>query len=346
MKYNKIENTDLEVSQICLGSMTWGEQNTEEEGHEQLDYAISQGVNFIDTAEMYSVPGRVETQGSTESIIGTWLAKNKNRKEITLATKVTGPNPGLSYIRKGPNFKRESIELALEGSLKRLQTDYIDIYQLHWPERKTNFFGKLNYKHDSNDEWIDNVANIIETMNNAVKRGDIRYYGLSNETAWGLMHYLRTADELNLDKCITVQNPYSLLNRSYEVGLAEASVREGVKLLAYSPLAFGVLSGKYLEGGTPVDGRITLYPQFSRYSNEHTLNAVSEYKKVADKYHIDLVKMSLAFIIQQPFVASTIIGATKMSQLKQNIDSINLTLADEILKDLEAVHEKFPFPAP
>ncbi len=311
-----------------------------------MDYAISQGINFIDTAEMYSVPGSKETQGSTESIIGTWFEKNQNRKDLVLATKVTGPNPGLSYIRNGPNFKRESIELALEGSLKRLKTDYIDIYQLHWPERKTNFFGKLNYKHDSNDEWIDNVANIVETMNNLVKRGDIRYYGISNETAWGLMHYLKTAEDLNLDKCVTVQNPYSLLNRSYEVGLAEASIREGVKLLAYSPLAFGVLSGKYQDGQKPVDGRITLYPQFSRYSNENTLNAVAAYQKVAEAHSLDLVKMSLAFIRQQEFVASTIIGATKMAQLKQNIDSINLTLSDEVLKDLEAVHEVFPFPAP
>lgn len=346
MLYNKIDNTDLEVSQLCLGSMTWGEQNTEVEGHEQLDYAISKGINFVDTAEMYSVPGRKETQGSTESIIGSWLGKNQNRKEITLATKVTGPNPGLSYIRNGPNFKRESIETALEDSLKRLQTNYIDIYQLHWPERKTNFFGKLNYKHDLNDEWQDNVANIIETMNNLVKKGDIRYYGLSNETPWGLMHYLKTAENLNLDKCVTVQNPYSLLNRSYEVGLAEVSMREKVKLLAYSPLAFGVLSGKYLDGKTPLDGRITLYPQFSRYSNDITLNAVAAYKNIADKHGLDLVKMSLAFIRQQSFVVSTIIGATKMSQLKQNIESINLTLSDEVLKELEGVHELFPFPAP
>ena len=346
MLYNKIENTDLEVSQLCMGSMTWGEQNTEAEGHEQLDYAITQGINFIDTAEMYSVPGRAETQGSTESIIGTWLEKNQNRKELVLATKVTGPNPGLKYIRKGPNFKRESILTAIEDSLGRLKTDYIDIYQLHWPERKTNFFGKLNYAHDANDEWKDNIANVIETMNGLVKEGKIRHYGISNETAWGLMHYLKTAEDLDLDKCVTVQNPYSLLNRSYEVGLAEASMREGVKLLAYSPLAFGVLSGKYLNGQTPIDGRITLYPQFSRYSNENTLNAVSAYKEVAEKHGLDLVKMSLAFIRQQPFVASTIIGATKMSQLKQNIDSINLTLSEEVLKELDGVHEVFPFPAP
>jgi aryl-alcohol dehydrogenase-like predicted oxidoreductase len=346
MLYNKIGKTDLEVSQLCMGSMTWGEQNTEAEGHEQLDYAFSQGINFIDTAEMYSVPGRAETQGSTESIIGTWLEKNKNRKDLTLATKVTGPNPGLSYIRKGPNFKRESILTAIEGSLSRLKTDYIDIYQLHWPERNTNFFGKLNYKHNADEEWGDNIAEVIETMNNLVKEGKIRYYGLSNETPWGLMHYLKTAENLNLDKCVTVQNPYSLLNRTYEVGLAEVSMREGGKLLAYSPLAFGVLSGKYLNGQKPADGRITLFPQFSRYSDENTLKAVAAYKEVAEKHGLDLVKMSLAFIRQQPFVASTIIGATKMTQLKQNIDSVNVTLSEDVLKDLETVHEIFPFPAP
>lgn len=346
MLYNKIDKTDLNVSKICLGSMTWGEQNTEAEGHEQLDYAISQGVNFIDTAEMYSVPGSKETQGSTESIIGTWLESRKNRNQLILASKVTGPNPGLNYLRNGPNFKRESILTAIDASLGRLKTDYLDLYQLHWPERKTNFFGKLNYKHDADDSWEDNIAGIIETMNDLVKEGKIRYYGISNETAWGVMHYLRTAERLNLDKCVTIQNPYSLLNRSFEVGLAEASMREGVKLLAYSPLAFGVLSGKYLGGKKPKDGRITMFPQFSRYSSEHNLNAVAAYKAVADKYDLDLVKMSLAFVNQQPFVASNIIGATKMDQLKQNISSIDLVLSNEVIADLDKVHETFTFPAP
>lgn len=346
MKYNKIDNTDLNVSKICLGSMTWGEQNTEAEGHEQLDYAIDQGVNFIDTAEMYSVPGSKETQGSTESIIGNWFNSRKNRDDVVLASKVTGPNPGLKYIRKGPNFKKESILEAIEGSLKRLQTDYIDIYQLHWPERNANFFGKLNYKHDNNEQWEDNISQIVETMNGLIHEGKIRHYGISNETPWGLMHYLRTATNLNLEKCVTVQNPYSLLNRTYEVGMAEASMRENVKLLAYSPLAFGVLSGKYQDGKKPADGRITLFPQFSRYSSEIALNAVEAYKVVADKHGLDLVKMSLAFVNQQPFVAANIIGATKMDQLKQNIDSINLGLNDDVIKDLEHVHVKFPFPAP
>ena len=346
MKYDHIDNTDLEVSKLCLGTMTWGEQNTEADGHEQMDYAFEKGINFIDTAELYSVPGRAETHGETERIIGTWMAKKNNRKDVVLASKVAGPNPGLKYIRKGPNFKRESIYTALENSLKRLQTDHLDLYQLHWPERKANFFGKLNYKHDFDDEWQDNIANVIETMNLLVKEGRIRYYGLSNETAWGVMHYLKIADDLNLEKCVSIQNPYSLLNRSFEVGLAEVAMREKVRLLAYSPLAFGVLSGKYLSGNKPIDGRITLYPQFSRYSNDLSLKATEGYKEVADKHGLDLVKMSLAFVSQQPFVSSNIIGATKMNQLIDNIDSINVTLSDEVLKDLEAVHVQYPFPAP
>ena len=346
MKYEIIPNTNIEVSKICLGSMTWGEQNTEEEGHEQLDYALDQGINFIDTAEMYSVPGNIETQGSTERIIGTWLKKSGKRNDVVLASKVTGPNPGLSYIRNGPKFNREHIREAIEGNLSRLQVEMIDIYQLHWPERKANYFGKLDYNHDSSDEWSDNIQEIIGILDELIKEGKIRHYGISNETAWGLMHYVRTAEINKLPKPLTIQNPYSLLNRSYEIGLAEPSIRENVKLLAYSPLAFGMLSGKYLGGEKPEDARLSLFPQFSRYSNDQAMKATEMYKKVADKYNVSLVKLALAFVNTRPFVLSNIIGATKMEQLKENIESIDVDITEDMMKDLNEVHHQFSHPAP
>jgi len=346
MKYKKLSNSDLNVSSICLGTMTFGEQNTESEGHEQMDYAFEKGINFFDTAEMYSVPGRKETQGSTERILGSWFAKTGKRKDIVLATKVTGPNPGLSYIRNPLNFSKDQITTALEGSLKRLQTDYIDIYQLHWPERKTNFFGKLDYKHDANDPWKDNILDIITTLNEFVKSGKIRNYGLSNETAWGLMKYCTEAEKNDLIKPLTIQNPYSLLNRSYEVGLAEASIREGVDLLVYSPLAFGVLSGKYLGGKMPKKSRLDLFPQFSRYSNGLALKATELYKEYADELGISLTQLALAFSVQRPFVGSSIIGATSMDQLKENIDSIEIEITEDMFKKLDEIHELVPNPAP
>lgn len=346
MKYDLVPNTSIKVSKVCLGSMTWGQQNTEEEGHAQMDYAIDQGVNFIDTAEMYSVPGSKETQGSTERIIGTWMKKRNNRNKIILASKVTGPNPGLSYIRKGPNFSKAHILEAIEGNLSRLQTDYLDIYQLHWPERKSNFFGKLDYKHDPNDPWVDNIQEVIETLDGLVKAGKIRHYGVSNETAWGLMHYLRTAELNGLPKPLTIQNPYSLLNRSYEIGLAEVSIREDVKLLAYSPLAFGVLSGKYLDGEKPANSRIALFPQFSRYSNDQALKATKLYKDIADANGVSLVTLALAFVNTRPFVLSNIIGATTMTQLEENIRSIDFDITPEIEKQLDEVHQLFSHPAP
>jgi aryl-alcohol dehydrogenase-like predicted oxidoreductase len=346
MKYKILGNTDLEVSEICLGTMTFGEQNTEEEAHEQLQYATSNGVNFIDTAEMYSVPGRKETQGDTERFIGTWLQKRAKRDDLILATKATGPNPGLSYIRNSPNFSKAHLNEAIEGSLNRLQTDYVDLYQLHWPERKTNFFGKLGYVHDSSDEWINNIGEVLGTLETFIKEGKVRHIGISNETSWGMMQYLNEAQFNALPKITTIQNPYSLLNRSFEVGLSEMSMRENVSLLAYSPLAFGVLSGKYLNNEKPEDARLTKFTQFSRYNSEQCAKATSLYAEIAKKNEMTLAQLSLAFINQQPFVGSTIIGATNLEQLKENMSSTNVTLTTEIIKELNSVNELYTYPAP
>lgn len=345
MKYTKIPNTDIKVSKICLGSMTWGEQNTEAEGHEQLEYAFEQGVNFIDTAELYSIPGRKETQGSSERIIGTWL-KNKKREDLVIASKIAGPNPGLSYIREPQQYTKELVLETVEKNLKRLQTDYIDVYQLHWPDRNVNFFGKLNYKHNPTEQWDDKIAELVETMDSLVKQGKIRHYGLSNETPWGTMRHLNESDKNNLTRCKTIQNPYSLLNRSYEVGMAEVSMRENVGLLAYSPLGFGVLSGKYFNNQIPEKSRIDLFPNYNRYSNKEAMFLAEKYNELAQKHNLSLVELSLAFIAQQPFVTSTIIGATKMEQLKQNIATINVELSEELLTEIDEIHKLQPNPAP
>ncbi|MDO6736578.1 aldo/keto reductase [Wenyingzhuangia sp. 2_MG-2023] len=345
MKYTNIPNTDIKVSKICLGSMTWGEQNTEAEGHEQLDYAFEQGVNFIDTAELYSVPGRKETQGNSERVIGTWL-KNQKREELVIASKIAGPNPGLSYIREPQQFTKKLILETIEDNLKRLQTDYIDVYQLHWPDRNVNFFGNLNYKHNPEEKWDDKIAELVEAMDSLVKSGKIRHYGLSNETPWGTMRHLNEADKNGLTRCKTMQNPYSLLNRSYEVGMAEVSMRENVGLLAYSPLGFGVLSGKYFDDNLPEGSRIKLFPNYNRYSNKQAMFLAEQYNDLAKKYNVSLVDLSLAFIEQQPFVTSTIIGATKMDQLKENIASVKVTLSEEILKEIDGIHKLQPNPAP
>ena len=344
MKYTSLPNTDIQVSKICLGTMTFGQQNTEKEAHEQLNYAVSNGVNFVDTAEMYSVPGRKETQGSTERFLGTWL-KN-NRDKVVLATKIAGPNKVFSYIREELNFSKVSIKSAIESSLTRLQTDYIDLYQLHWPERKTNIFGIRNYKHDETEEWNDNFSEVIETMNDCIKEGKILHYGVSNETSWGLMRYAEESRKLKLPKPLTIQNPYSLLNRTFEINLAEIAHRENIGLLAYSPLAFGVLSGKYLEGKMPEDSRLKLFPQMARYNKVNTKKATKLYFDLAQKNGLSLAQLSLAYLLQKPFLTSVIIGATKMEQLKENIKSSNVELSDEILKEIETIFEKFPNPAP
>lgn len=344
MKYTNLPSTDIKVSKLCLGTMTFGEQNTEKEAHQQLDYAVSRGINFIDTAEMYSVPGRAETQGSSESILGSWL--KYNREKVVIATKIAGPNRAFSYIREDLNFSKESIKLAMETSLKRLHTDYIDLYQLHWPERKTNIFGIRNYQYQDDDQWNDNFAEIIDSMNDCIKEGKIRHYGVSNETPWGLMRYVEESRKLNLPKPVTIQNSYSLLNRTFEMGLAEISDRENIGLMAYSPLAYGILSGKYLGRKKPAYSRLKLFPQMKRYSKVNTQKATKLYNELAKKYGISLAQLALAYLIQKPFLTSVIIGATKMEQLKENISSSAIELSVELLQELEAIFEKYPNPAP
>lgn len=324
--------------------MTWGRQNTEAQGHEQMDYALTQGVNFIDTAEMYSVPFTKETQGETERIIGTWLAKNKNRDQIVLASKVTGPSPTFAPIRDNLGFSKEAIHQALHKSLKRLQTDYLDLYQLHWPERNTNFFGQRGYKHNPDEKWNDNIAEILTTLQDYIKEGKIRHIGLSNEAPFGVMRFTEEARK-GAPKMITVQNPYSLLNRKDEVGLTEVLHRERVGHLPYSPLGFGQLTGKYLDG-YPKDGRVTLFPNYNRYHNENSFEATRRYKKIADEHGLSLTQMALAFVTDRPFVTSNIIGATSMQQLKENISSADLTLSEEVLTAIDQVHEAIPNPAP
>ncbi len=335
----------IEVGKICLGTMTFGQQNTEAEAHEQLDYAFSNGVRFIDTAEMYSVPGSKETQGNSERYIGSWL-QDKKREDVVIATKITGPNPGLSYIRNPLTFSNESIDIAVEQSLQRLGTDYIDMYQLHWPERKANFFGKLNYKHTPSDTWEDNFNEVIVKLDSLVQQGKIRQYGVSNETPWGLMRHLEESKKHNLSRVQTIQNPYSLLNRTFDIGLSEISLREDVGLLAYSPLAFGALSGKYLGGKLPEASRLKLFPVFSRYTAAQAVFLTEKYAALAEKHGMSLTTLSLAFIKQQPFVKSTIIGATTMAQLKENIASFEVVLSDEILQEIDAIQLLQPNPAP
>lgn len=345
MKYTTLPNTDIKVSKICLGTMTFGQQNTESEGHAQMDYAFENGINFFDTAEMYSVPGRKETYGSTEKIIGTWFKKTGKREEVILASKIAGPNPGLAYIREKMDFSAESIALSIDKSLTRLQTDYIDLYQLHWPERKTNFFGQRGYK-VQNDAWEDNIRSILETLDGFIKQGKIRHIGVSNETPWGIMRFLEESKYQNLPRIKTVQNPYSLLNRTFEIGNSEVCMRENVGLLAYSPLGFGRLTGKYLDGQSHPNSRIELFPQLARYNSAKSAEATQLYQEVAHKNGLTLTEMALAFVTQQPFVSSNIIGATTMEQLKENIATIDLVLSDEILKEIDAVQAIIPDPAP
>ena len=346
MKYSPLGTTGIQVSKICLGTMTFGEQNSEAEAHEQLDFAVSQGINFIDTAELYAVPSNPSNNGLTETYIGTWLKDRADRDQLVVATKIAGPSPNLTYIRNPLQFTPEQIHTAVEGSLKRLQTDYIDLYQLHWPERKTNFFGRRGYAHKENDAWEDNFLQILETFQELIQQGKIRYFGISNETPWGFMHFLRLAEKHGLPRVMSVQNPYSLLNRLYEVGMAEMSIREEAGLLAYSPMGFGLLSGKYHTGPKPEDTRISLYKQMSRYNGKNSYDATHKYLEIAEKYGISLAQMSLAFVNTRPFLTSNIIGARTMDQLKENIASVDVDLSKECLKEIESVHEEIPNPAP
>jgi len=346
MKYTRLPNTAIRVSKICLGTMTWGRQNSEEEGHQQMDYALEQGVNFFDTAELYPVPPKKELYAITEEIIGRWFKKTGNRDKVVLASKIAGPADFTKYIRT-TGFSKDAIHTAVEGSLKRLQTDYIDLYQLHWPERHTNFFGQRGYDAGSTDFWEDNIHQVLETLRDLVKEGKIKHVGLSNETPWGTMRFLEESKvHEDLPRMLTIQNPYSLLNRLFEVGLSEISMREKIGLLPYSPLGFGVLSGKYLGGSQPRKARVTLFPNYSRYSGETATEATQRYYDLAQEHGLSLAQMALAFVNTRPFVTSNIIGATTMEQLKENIDSINIDLSDEVLDGIEAIHSAIPNPAP
>jgi len=326
--------------------MTFGEQNTEADAHEQLNFAMESGINFIDTAELYSVPGRQETQGSTERYIGTWLNKRSDRDKIVLATKIAGPNAALNYLRDPLNFSRQQINTAIEGSLKRLQTDYIDLYQLHWPERNVNNFGRLGYEHKTDEAWQDNFAEVVASLDQLIRAGKIRWWGLSNETPWGVMRFLQVARSLGLPAPISIQNPYNLLNRSLEVGLAEVAMRENIGLLAYSPLAFGMLSGKYHDGSDLQKSRITLFPKLARYSAEHIHAIATKYIAIAKKYSISPAHLALAYVNSRPFLISTIIGATSMTQLREDILSIDVTLSQEVIQAIESVHRVNSNPAP
>jgi len=345
MNYRKLGNTDLDVSTICLGTMTWGEQNTQDEGFEQMNYSLDQGINFFDTAELYAIPPKKETYGKTEEIIGNWFKEKKNRSKVILATKIAGP--GLSWVRGGGNqYDKEKLNKAVNQSLKRLQTDYIDLYQLHWPERKTNYFGKLGYEHKNDNEW-NNFEEILNALDEIIKSGKIKYIGLSNETAWGLTKFLEISKTKNLPRVMSVQNPYNLLNRTYEIGLAEASIREKSGLLAYSPLASGIMSGKYRNGAMPDGSRMKLFgDRFPRYKTKNAINAVEEYYKISKKYNIDLSQMSLKFCELQPFMTSVIIGATTMEQLKTDIESVNVNLSDDIIKEINEVQKLYTNPCP
>lgn len=343
MKYTTIPNTSIKVSKICLGTMTWGEQNTLNEAHEQLDYAIEKGVNFIDTAELYAVPARKETQGLTEKIIGDWLKKTSKRDQITLATKIVGPRNFVKHIRTG-GFTKEEFADAIHKSLKRLQTDYIDLYQLHWPDRNTNFFGVRGYVHNENERWSDNFNEVLGYLQEFKKEGKIRQLGISNESAFGVMRYAEEARK-GMPKMVTLQNPYNLLNRKDEIGITEALQREDIGYLPYSPLGFGQLTGKYLEE-MPKNSRVSLFPQFGRYHNDKSYEATRAYNEIAKKHGLSLTQMSLAYVNERPFVTSTIIGATTMNQLKENIDSINVTLSEAVLSEIDEVFESNPNPAP
>ncbi|WP_439132154.1 NADP(H)-dependent aldo-keto reductase [Polaribacter sp.] len=346
MKYTKLPNTELKISKICLGTMTWGNQNTEAEGHEQMDYALDNGVNFFDAAELYPVPANAETYGDTERIIGTWFKKTGNRDKVVLASKIAGGGDYTAHIRNGGLTKANVFD-AVDKSLARLQTDYIDLYQLHWPNRGVNCFGVRDFPLKAANSEVENYLEILEGLQELIKLGKIKHIGLSNETPWGTMKYLQTAAEHNLPRPVTIQNSYSLIHRGFEVGMSEVSLRENIGLLAYSPLAQGVLSGKYLNGNKPEGARGTLFPRFiARYMGDGSLEAVKRYEAIAKKHGITLSEMSLAFINQLPFVTSNIIGATKISQLKENINSINVHLSEDILKEIENVHTAIPNPAP
>lgn len=345
MQHRRLGRTDLKVSALCLGTMTWGSQNTAQEGHAQMDMALDHGINFFDTAEMYAVPASPDTSFRTETIIGEWFARTGQRDKVVLATKAAGPGEYVKHIRGGPRFSAKSLQDAAEGSLNRLQTDVIDIYQLHWPERTTNFFGQLGYKHREGEEGIA-ISETVAGLKALVDTGKIRHWGLSNETPWGTMTFIHEAEKIGLAPPVSIQNPYSLLNRSFEVGLAEIAHREQVGLLAYSPLAFGMLSGKYRNDQWPEGARLTLFKQFARYSNPQAIAATEAYCELASERGISPAQLALQFVTTRPFVTSNIIGATTLAQLEENLKSIDVPWDKDLEKALTAIHTRFPFPAP
>ncbi|QLB59072.1 NADP(H)-dependent aldo-keto reductase [Acinetobacter indicus] len=349
MQFNPLADTGILLPEICLGTMTFGEQNTQDEAFAQLDYALERGLYFWDTAEMYPVPPKPETQGVTEVMIGNWLKTRGGRDKLFLASKIAGPAQGGSHIRDGQTrYNATDIRTALDGNLKRLQTDYIDLYQLHWPQRPTNFFGKLGYGNAEAhaQQYVTDLEETLTALQQEIQNGRIRYIGLSNETPWGTMKFLHLAEKLGLSKFVSVQNPYNLLNRTYEIGMSEIAKYEGVGLLAYSPLAFGYLTGKFRHGARPANARVTLYSRFSRYSNPESEWATEQYAQLAEQHGLNLTQLALAFIKQQFFVTSTIIGATSLEQLKENINAFEVNLSDDILQGIEAIHRQQPNPAP
>ena len=346
MKYRPLGRTDVQVSCVCLGTMNWGEQNTDREAHAQLDLAVDAGVNFIDTAELYPTPPREETYGRTEVILGGWLAGRRDRDRLVIATKIAPPANSNAWLREGGNkLDRRNIRLAVESSLKRLQTDYIDLYQVHWPERFTNYFGQLNYRHRPEKDGTP-IAETLEALGEMVKEGRIRHVGVCNETAWGVSEYLRLAESRSLPRVVSVQNPYNLLNRLYELSLSEFAHREQAGLLAYSPLGFGVLTGKYLNDQRPENARLTRYGQYRRYLGENGIRMTAKYVELAREYGLDPAQMAIAFILSRPFLTSVIIGASSTRQLRDNIDSVDAALPDELLQRIESLHLSQPNPCP
>lgn len=346
MRYNQFGTTGFNISKITLGTMTWGHQNTEAEGHAQMDYAIERGVNAFDTAELYATPSNSETWGKTEEIIGTWLTQTGMRDKVFLASKIAGPAPFAAHIRNNNlGFSRQQVDEALGQSLDRLQTDHLDLYQLHWPARNTNFFGKRGVHSIANDPWEDDFLEILTNMDALIKSGVIKHWGLSNESPWGVMRVLHLADIHGLPRPVSIQNPFSLLSRGFEVGLAEVCLRENIAGFHYSPLGMGRLTGKYLDGSARPDARLNLFKQYSRYNNEAALAATEAYAEVAKKHGLSFTEMALAFVNDRDFTQSTIIGATSVKQLKENIDSVEVSLTQEVLKDLETVQQRWPDPS-
>jgi aryl-alcohol dehydrogenase-like predicted oxidoreductase len=348
MEYRQLGRTDTKVSALCLGTMTWGEQNTPAEAFAQMDAAVEAGINFFDTAEMYPVPPRAETYARTEEIIGEWFKTKGQRDKIILASKIVGPSSNMgSYIRNGYlHFDVKSLDGALNASLSRLKTDYIDLYQLHWPDRHTNFFGQLGYQPKPDDPESAPIAETLKHLSTLVQAGKIRHIGLSNETPWGTMKFLALAEQHGLERVVSIQNPYNLLNRTFEIGLAEIAHREQVGLLAYSPLAFGVLSGKYRQGARPPKARLTLYERFSRYNSLAAQTATEAYVDLAETFELSPAQMALSYVTSRPFVTSNIIGATTLEQLSENIESLSLKIDPTVLSAIEQIHEHNPNPCP